>query len=105
MTIASPTKKIIWPMRIPADLKMDDMCATLPLMELLSGPILMSKNPFQPNICEVNRYGFMDTNKGSSIVVRMVNTMMMLIVATMGPIAFSAKTDKRKEREATVVMA
>jgi len=102
---ASPVKNIIWPRRIPADLRMDDMWATLPFTVLLSNPTLTSKNPFHPNICEVNRYGFMETNKGSSIVVRIVNTMMTLIVATIGPMAFSAKTDKRKEREATVVMA
>jgi hypothetical protein len=35
----------------------------------------------------------------------MVNTITMLIVATMGPIELSAKTDKRKARAATVVRA
>src|SRR5688500_13283036 len=44
-------------------------------------------------------------NNGRSIVVRMVKTITILIVLTMGPIEFSANSDNKKERAATAVIA
>ena len=50
-------------------------------------------------------YGFIDVNKGKSIDVRMVKTMIIVIVAMMGPIEFSAKIESRNDNAATVVIA
>ena len=74
-------------------------------MALFAFVTWISKKPFQPNICEVNKKGFIDMNKGRSIVDKMVNTMMMLMAATMGPMEFSANRDNKKDKAATVVMA
>ena len=41
---------------------------------------------------------------GMLIVLRMVNTMMMLIVVIMGPMEFSANMEKKKPIAATVNM-
>ncbi len=56
-------------------------------------------------MCVVNKYGFIPLNKGISKVLRMVNTTMMLMVATIGPMEFSANMDSGKPNAATVSIA
>lgn len=64
-----------------------------------------SKKPFQPIICVVNRKGLIALKMGISSVLRMVNTIITLIVETIGPIEFSANIESRNASAATVVMA
>ena len=64
-----------------------------------------SKNSFQVIIWVVKRKGLTRLNKGMFIVLSSVLTMITLMVATIGPIEFSANKDKRKPRAATVVIA
>ena len=50
-------------------------------------------------------YGRSVLNNGRSMVVRIVKKIMILIVATIGPIEFSANKDNSKASDATDVMA
>jgi hypothetical protein len=61
-----------------------------------------SKNPFQPSMWLVNRNGFRLLKMGRSSVFNMVKTMMMLMVAMIGPIEFSAKRLRKKLSADTV---
>ena len=103
--MADPTKNMICANSTTADFIIDRRFSTLPTSPLWSGPTCISKNPFHPSICVVNRKGFMDAKSGRSMEVRMVQTMTILMVATMGPIAFSANMESKKDKAATVVIA
>lgn len=62
-----------------------------------------SKNSFHITICVVNKYGLMVLNTGIFKVPNTVNKMMMLMVATIGPMEFSAKAERKNPTEATVM--
>ena len=53
----------------------------------------------------VNKYGLIESKTVTSKLPIMVNTMIIAIVATIGPIEFSAKADKQIESVATVKSA
>ena len=53
----------------------------------------------------VKRKGFTLSKMGRSNVLSIVNTIMILMVAIIGPIEFSAKRLKKKLMAATVVIA
>jgi hypothetical protein len=53
----------------------------------------------------VKRNGFVLSKMGRSNVLRIVKTIMILMVAIMGPIEFSAKRLRKKLIAATVVIA
>jgi len=77
----------------------------LPMIASLASFTLKSKNSFQVTIWEVNRYGLIRLKRGIFIVLKIVHTIITLIVATIGPIEFSAKKDRKKPKAATVVIA
>src|SRR5574343_1355391 len=80
-------------------------CCILPIIASLASFTLKSKSSFQVIIWVVNRYGLIKLKSGIFIVLRMVLTMIMLMVATMGPMEFSAKKESKKPNAATVIIA
>src|SRR6516225_6928806 len=75
----------------------------VPAMSSLLAFTFSSKNSFHITICVVNRYGLIALNTGIFSVPNTVNKIMMLIVATIGPIEFSAKAERKNPTEATVI--
>lgn len=86
------TKKAMWLIKNKADFNTSGLSTGL------------SKKPFQLSMWLVNNQGFIALKKGISIVVKMVQTMITLIAAMIGPIEFSAKTENKKASAATVIM-
>ncbi len=103
--IATPRKPMMCAVNIPAACSTPlKFCIEL-MMASLSADTLTSKKPFQPIMYVVKRNGLMALKTGISRVLKIVNIIMTLIVATIGPMEFSAKTDNKKASAATVNIA
>jgi hypothetical protein len=53
-------------------------------------------------MCVVNKYGLIASNTGKFNVPKTVNKIIMLMVATIGPIEFSANEERKNPTAATV---
>ena len=103
--MADPVKMKICNKRMPALRKTAGKFLIVPGMDMPSASAFISKKPFQPIICEVKKKSFTSWNIGISNVVSIVNTMITLMVATMGPNEFSAKMEKKNPSDETVMSA
>ena len=103
--MADPVKMKICNKRMPALRRTAGKFRIVPGTDMPSASVFISKNPFKPIMCEVKKKSFTSWNIGISNVVRIVNTMMTLMVATNGPNEFSAKMDKKNPSDETVINA
>ena len=103
--MAPPVKMKTCSKRMPALRKTAGKLRIVPGIAMPSASTFISKNPFQPIMCEVKKKSFTSWNIGISNVVRIVNTMITLMVATIGPNEFSAKMEKKNPRDDTVMSA
>lgn len=101
----APSKITIWAKSTPALLKTAGRFLMVPGIDSPSTFSFISKKPFQPIMCVVKKNCLTFSNKGISKVERMVNTIITLMVATIGPKEFSAKMEKKKPTAATVIKA
>ena len=74
----------------------------LPAIASLFAFTFSSKNSFYITMCVVNKYGLIVSNTGKFSVPKTVNKIIMLIVATIGPIEFSANDERKNPTAATV---
>ena len=103
--MAAATNPTMWMSSTNIELIIFSGLSIDPMIDSLFSVTFISKNSFQSFMWVVNKNGFIALKTGMFKVLKIVKKIITLIVATIGPIEFSAKTDSKKPSAATVNMA